>query len=442
MISRAIRALRSLRGTAPPAAVAAENDYEGFIDEIGAQHAAGWVRDRRAPARKLAVEAFCAEIFAATAIAGTFSPGLAAGDPGNAEHGFFLRFAQPLSPEQLETISIRVAGAKFRLPPAPHLDLPKFPPFQNFRADGVEFAVDAVTKFYNTIRVFGWFAHPTDTLKSVRIIDDGILSSLSETAMPHGGVAASHGPNKGFSVQIFRDAEPLSDTALLEFATAGGWTGRANLKRLCRARLQPQFHKTSLMLHDFLEKLDRPGVRILDIGGRSRSKNDFSLLFKHAECMVLDIVPGDNVDIVGDAHEMSGLFPPESIDAIYSVSTFEHLLMPWAVAIQMNKILKPGGTALIFSHQTLGIHDAPWDFWRFSDTAWDALFNERTGFEIIDRAMSFEQHILPFIWRPNKTNEERVVGFEGSAVLVRKTGPSTMAWNLTPRDLTNSAYPT
>ncbi len=438
---RAVRALRRAASTPP----AADHHYEGFIDEIGDQHILGWVRDRRNPARKLTVEAVLTadgrQTRLATTAADQFCAGLAIGDPGNAEHGFHIDFAAPLTLAERDKLAVRIAGVDFTIPPAPHLDVPKFAPFQDFRADGYEFAVDAVTKFYNTIRVFGWFTHPADSLKSVRIIDDGILSSLSETGIPHGGVLASHGPNKGFSVQVFRQAEPLSDTAEIEFTAASGWTGRANLKRLCRARLQPQFHKTSMMLHAFLASLDRPGARILDIGGRSRSRNDFSLLFKHAECLVLDIIPGDNVDVVGDAHEMSNFLSAESIDAIYSVSTFEHLLMPWAVAVQMNHILKPGGTALIFSHQTLAVHDAPWDFWRFSDTAWDALFNERTGFEIVDRALSFEQHVLPFIWRPDKTNEERAVGFEGSAVLIRKTGPCEMSWPLTPRDLTSSSYP-
>jgi hypothetical protein len=444
-IRRAVRALR--RAGRPAAAAPAEtgNHFEGFVDEIGERHVIGWVRDRRDPALKLTVEAVLTasglRTQMATAAADQLSAGLAIGDPDNAEHGFRIEFAEPLTPAQRDQIAVRIAGIDFTIPRAPHLDIPKFGPFEDFRADGFEFAVDAVTKFYNTIRVFGWFAHPSDTLKAVRIIDDGILSTLSEVGIAHGGVLASHGPDKGFSVQVFRRAEPLSDIAEIEFTAASGWTGRANLKGLCRARLHPQFYKTSLMLHAFLASLDHPGARILDIGGRSRSRNDFSLLFKHAECVVLDILPGENVDVVGDAHAMADFLPPESFDAVYSVSTFEHLLMPWAVAVQMNKILKPGGTALIFSHQTLAIHDPPWDFWRFSDTAWDALFNERTGFKIIDRAMSFEQHVLPFIWRPNKSNEERAVGFEGSAVLIRKTGPSTMSWNLTPGDLTNSSYP-
>jgi Methyltransferase domain len=139
---------------------------------------------------------------------------------------------------------------------------------------------------------------------------------------------------------------------------------------------------------------------------------------------------------------MASLFPPESFDGIYSLSVFEHLLMPWAVAVQMNRILKPGGLGYVFTHQTLGIHDAPWDFWRFSDMSWEALFNAHTGFEILDRAMDRAHFVLPFIWRPDKAEAEHSAGFEGSAVLVRKTGPCRLSWPMTPVDVTTTMYPT
>ncbi|WP_373690468.1 methyltransferase domain-containing protein [Sphingobium sp. DEHP117] len=63
-------------------------------------------------------------------------------------------------------------------------------------------------------------------------------------------------------------------------------------------------------------------------------------------------------------------FEASSFDAVYSVSVFEHLLMPWKVALEMNRVLRMGGIAYIHTHQTLGLHDMPWDFWRFSDTSW------------------------------------------------------------------------
>jgi Methyltransferase domain len=306
--------------------------------------------------------------------------------------------------------------------------------------DDYAFMVDAVTKFYNTIRVFGWFHHPEDKLAAIALVNDAQLACVSAVGIEHGGVEASHGPNKGFSLQVLRPEEGFNEEAELEFTTDSGWTTRVLLQDLCKERMN--VHPTLDMMRRFVDTMNaQPGARVIDIGGRARSRIDRSALFTTAECVVLDILPGENVDVVGDAHDMARLFPPEHFDGVYSVSVFEHLLMPWAVVGQMNRMLKPGGLGMIFSHQTLGLHDAPWDFWRFSDTSWDALFNARTGFEIVERAMDFEQHILPFIWRANKAFDERVVGFEGSAVLIRKTGPCTLAWPVTPDEITSTMYP-
>ena len=115
--------------------------------------------------------------------------------------------------------------------------------------------------------------------------------------------------------------------------------------------------------------------------------------------------------------------------------------MPWAVIAQINRVLKPGGIGLVSTHQTLGLHEMPWDFWRFSDTSWDALFNRLTGFEIVERAMDFEQHILPFIYRPSKKEAEKSAGFEGSSVWVRKIGPCKLRWDATPADILDTMYP-
>ena len=61
------------------------------------------------------------------------------------------------------------------------------------------------------------------------------------------------------------------------------------------------------------------------------------------EYIVLDVLPGENVDVVCDAHELSTVFAPESFDYVVSHSAFEYLLMPWKVAIDMNHALKCGG---------------------------------------------------------------------------------------------------
>jgi SAM-dependent methyltransferase len=307
------------------------------------------------------------------------------------------------------------------------------------RRDGYMFMTDTVAKFFNTVRVGGWFHHPSDTLMAVELIDDDVVAALTEVGLEHGGVT-SLGANKGFSVQILRRTPGIGENARLRFQTRGGWHGEATLAELSRER--QALYPSPALTHRFIAAVEAMGnARVLDVGGRARSGTDHRQHFRVPEYVVFDVLPGRNVDVVGDAHELARYFPAEHFDAILSVAVFEHLLMPWTVVTQMNQVLKPGGLALVATHQTLGMHDLPWDFWRFSDTAWDALFNPRTGFEIVERALDGEQYIIPFILTAAKLEAERSVGFEGSVVLVRKTGPCTMSWPLRPVDIVGTTYP-
>ena len=86
-----------------------------------------------------------------------------------------------------------------------------------------------------------------------------------------------------------------------------------------------------------------------------------------------DIVAASNVHVVGDAHRLGSMFPKDEFDAVYAAYVFEHLLMPWKVVLELKQ---------------------PWDFWRFSNSAWQALFNADTGFRIVDTALGEPSSIV------------------------------------------------
>jgi hypothetical protein len=187
-----------------------------------------------------------------------------------------------------------------------------------------------------------------------------------------------------------------------------------------------------------------PGARrprLLDLGGRRRSGRGYSDDLTQCDVTVFDIVADASVDVVGDAHELSRYFPAEHFDFVISVSVFEHLLMPWKVALELNKVMRTGGECFIHTHQTLGMHELPWDFWRFSDTAWQGLFNARTGFEIVKTGLGIFIHLVTAGWDPHYRGGENSGGFESSQVLVRKIGPSDLAWDVRLRDVIATSYP-
>ena len=242
-------------------------------------------------------------------------------------------------------------------------------------------------------------------------------------------------------MQIFRRSETIDEHLHVVFVTKLGRWKVVKVADLCKARIsQARYFDFERRFIAHTKTL--PDARILDVGGRDRSGVDRSLSFEPNAVTVLDVLPSENVDVVGDAHNMAQLLPHGAFDAIYSVSVFEHLLMPWAVALQMNHVLKTGGIAFIATHQTIGMHDAPWDFWRFSDTAWDGIFNKFTGFEIVERMLDCEQFVIPFVWSPGKQDAERAAGFEVSAVWVKKTHAPTVSWDVIVADIAATSYPT
>lgn len=123
------------------------------------------------------------------------------------------------------------------------------------------------------------------------------------------------------------------------------------------------------------------------------------------------------------------------------MSVFEHLIMPWKVVIEMNKVLKMGGLALIHTHQTLGMHDLPWDFLRFSSDSWPGFFNKKTGFKILKSAMDSEQYVLPFFIRNGKETAEKSCGYEGSTVLVEKINDTELIWPINTSEILETMYP-
>ena len=298
-----------------------------------------------------------------------------------------------------------------------------------------EFVADCVTKFFDCLYIRGWFRSPEDPLSSVELQGHGGIHQRSEVGFDYPGV----GPRSGFQLQALLN-EVFSWDLTVGFRTESGRVAQATLRDLSRDR-EARYPSIALS-QSVRDRINAtPDARVLDIGGRDRSKLDLSSQFSVKEYVVLDILPGSNVDIVSDAHEMSQMLEPASFDYVIAASVFEHLLMPWKVVLEMNHVLKLGGLAWISTHQTVGMHDRPWDFWRFSDTSWDALFNKATGFRVVDRVMDFEEFILPFVIRDNKLDSEKTAGYELSAVLVEKIGPTSLEWPVALESIIETWYP-
>jgi Methyltransferase domain len=184
-----------------------------------------------------------------------------------------------------------------------------------------------------------------------------------------------------------------------------------------------------------------PGHRVLEIGSRARSGNTYRhLVHPDAQYVGMDIAAGPNVDVVGDAHHLSR-HVDGPFDAVFSVSVWEHLLMPWMVSLEMNRVMKQGALAYIQSHAAYPLHEQPWDFWRFSKDAWRGLFNAHTGFEVVDSGHALRCLIVSdFAFGAPIQQGDLSPSYLLSGCLVRKIGPAQVRWDAEAAAVYNLGY--
>ena len=267
-------------------------------------------------------------------------------------------------------------------------------------------------------------------------IQSGSVLATAPVNLP----SPTHGINCRFEVSFVSATFDLNNVILL-FEFEDGAVFQVSGKEAVNLYLHSEIANNRCET-EFFKRLQTSGYdRVLEIGSRARSHISRRGLFKNKQYIGFDIVSGENVDMIGDAHSLSARFSKDSFDAMYSVSTFEHLAMPWKVALEVNHVLRDGGLAYFVTHQTLGMHETPWDFWRYSDTSWNSLFNSYTGFRVLETFLGSPMILVPHIYHDHWNGYETATGFSTSAVLIEKTGPARMEWNLDVAQVTQGSYP-
>jgi SAM-dependent methyltransferase len=155
---------------------------------------------------------------------------------------------------------------------------------------------------------------------------------------------------------------------------------------------------TSPLYGQFIDMVNEQKLTVLELGSRivgTMTVDNRQIFHGAGRYIGMDIHPSPTVDIVGDVHELSSLVGAASLDAIYSISVFEHLERPWIVAEEMNRALRPGGVVFHSTVHSWPIHEYPNDFWRFSDEGLKVLFGPAFGFEVIGALMTNQVSMYP-----------------------------------------------
>ena len=88
------------------------------------------------------------------------------------------------------------------------------------------------------------------------------------------------------------------------------------------------------------------------------------------------------VRYVVDAHVLTRVVPAASFDAVVCHAVLEHVRYPWLVTREIARALRPGGVVFLSTHQTFKLHGYPFDYFRFSTRALEALFEPALGVDV------------------------------------------------------------
>ena len=102
----------------------------------------------------------------------------------------------------------------------------------------------------------------------------------------------------------------------------------------------------------------------------------------HPKITTLNIEPFENVDIVGDAHDLP--IPSDSVDAVHCEAVFEHLDNAPKAASEMFRVMKPGALAFVCTPFMQPFHGYPSHHQNFTVIGHAGLF-QRAGFEVIEK---------------------------------------------------------
>jgi SAM-dependent methyltransferase len=307
----------------------------------------------------------------------------------------------------------------------------------------VQWKIEECAVYFDRLHIRGWCHHPTQRIAHIEVLlNNNVPVPLPSFGLESPDVAVTLGADAAharFDYWLYSPAALLGKNFSLRLWFADE-THIVLPDALTNAAHGDAYFQS---WENFIQSLAQfESGAVLELGSRARS----AITRRHRiperlEYVGLDILAGPNVDVVGDAHELSTIFPEKRFAAVFSTSVFEHLAMPWKVVIELNKILAPGGIVYTSTHQTWPPHEEPWDFWRFSQHSWHTLFNSATGFEVIEAIVGEPARV--HACRTSEVTREmpQSLAWLGSASIVRKIGETSLAWPVPVSTITPTSYP-
>lgn len=139
---------------------------------------------------------------------------------------------------------------------------------------------------------------------------------------------------------------------------------------------------TKRLVHEVLKFRHYASGRMLDIGCGTKP---YKIVFENQVSLHIGI------DVPYSAHSLAAIdvyssatvlpFQNETFDFVLCTEVLEHVSDPEAAYLEIARVLKPGGMALVTTPFMYRIHEAPYDFYRYTPFAYSALA-QRAGLTV------------------------------------------------------------
>jgi SAM-dependent methyltransferase len=175
------------------------------------------------------------------------------------------------------------------------------------------------------------------------------------------------------------------------------------------------------------------GEHILDLGaGLVPYAAVYGPYFDRRTTVDVPFSPHDqrHIDVFATADDLP--FEDATFDCILCTEMLEHCPEPLAVLAEMHRVLKPGGAVFLTTPFSIGVHEAPYDFYRYTPFALRHLA-EGSGFEVMSieprgdyGAVTLGNLLYPFtlFWAFTAARTDmRLYGPKNPIVLLTVIGP-------------------
>jgi SAM-dependent methyltransferase len=153
----------------------------------------------------------------------------------------------------------------------------------------------------------------------------------------------------------------------------------------------------SELLEREIEALEaRPGPkRVLNVGTGGPLAERIART-RESRVVGVDLDPSRHPDVVADVCDLR-CFEDESFDAVFLMEVLEHVPAPDLAISEIHRVLAPGGWLVLSTPFVFEIHEAPHDYFRFTEHGLRHLLRGFDGCSIVRRNGYLKSSLVPLL---------------------------------------------